>query len=85
MLEVWFGYRVFPFDRTIGKPLVAAVVTFATESVINGAVSPVGLRIPVLIVGGLVAYLGVLLALGLAPEERRLLDGALARLRARRP
>jgi O-antigen/teichoic acid export membrane protein len=84
VLEVWLAYRVFPFDRTFMKPVVAAVVAFAAESVINRTVSPVGVRIPVLIVGGLVSYLGTLLALGLAPEERRLLTSARDRLRVRR-
>ena len=84
VFEVWLGYRVFPFDRTVIKPLLAAAVTFAVESIINRVVAPVGLRIPVLIIGGLATYLGALLALGLAPEERRLLAGARERLRARR-
>jgi O-antigen/teichoic acid export membrane protein len=84
VFEVWLGFQVFPFDRTIIKPILAAAVTFATESAINRAVSPVGLRIPLLIVGGLLAYLGTLLALGLAPEERRLLASARARFLSRR-
>jgi O-antigen/teichoic acid export membrane protein len=84
ILEVWLGYRVFLFDRTIWKPIVAAAVIFGVESVINRLVGPAGLRIPVLIVAGLASYLGMLLALGLAPEERRLLASARERLRARR-
>jgi O-antigen/teichoic acid export membrane protein len=84
VLEVWLGYRVFPFDRTFVKPIVAAAATFAVESVINRVVGPVGLRIPLLIVAGLASYLGTLLALGLAPEERRLLASARARLQTPR-
>ena len=62
---------------------MAAAVTFAVESVINRIVSPIGVRIPVLIVAGLVSYLGLLLALGLAPEEQRLLASVRERLRRR--
>jgi O-antigen/teichoic acid export membrane protein len=85
VLEVWLGYQVLPFDRTVIKPLVAAAVMFAVESAINQVVGPVGVRIPALIVAGVVTYGVVLLVLGLAPEEKRLLDGARARIRARGP
>jgi hypothetical protein len=40
----------------------------------------VGIRVPLVIVTGLVIYLGTLLLLGLAPEERHLLAGIRARL-----
>jgi O-antigen/teichoic acid export membrane protein len=84
LVEVRLGFGAYPFDRTILKPFAAAAVALAVELVVTTFVSPTGIRVPLVIVGGLVSYLTTLLALGLAPEERRLLDTARERLRARR-
>jgi O-antigen/teichoic acid export membrane protein len=85
MIEVRIGFRVWPFDRTILKPLVAAAATLAAEVALGSKIASVGLRVPLVIVTGLVIYLGSLLALGLAPEERHLLAGVRARFVRRRP
>ena len=81
VVEVRLGFGVTPFDRTIVKPLAAAAVTLVAEWAVARQIAHVGLRVPLVIVTGLVAYAATLLALGLAPEERRLASGAWARLR----
>ncbi len=84
MIEVRVGFGVWPFDRTIFKPLAAAGVTLAAELALGQHIAAVGLRVPLILVTGLVAYGATLFALGLAPEERRLFAGAAARFRRRR-
>ena len=81
LIEVRMGFGVYPFDRTVGKPLAAAAVTLAVELALNSHVGPIGLRIPLVILAGLGCYVTTLGLLGLAPEEQRLVAGARARLR----
>ncbi len=81
-VRLWFG--IYPFDRTILKPLAAAAATLAVELALNSHVAPAGLRIPLVVVAGLVSYVTVLGVLGLAPEEARLVAGARAKLRGAR-
>ena len=83
-VEVRMGFGIYPFDRTILKPLGAATVALAVELALARQIAHVGLRVPLVIVTGLVLYVATLLALGLAPEERRLAHGAWTRLRAGR-
>ena len=73
-VRLWFG--IYPFDRTILKPLAAAAATLAVEVALDSHVAPAGLRIPLVIVAGLLAYVTTLGVLGLAPEEARLVAGA---------
>jgi O-antigen/teichoic acid export membrane protein len=81
LVEVRLGFGVYPFDKTILKPLAAAAATLAVELVLDARVAATGLRIPLVIVAGLFCYLTTLGLLGLSPEERRLVAGATARLR----
>ncbi len=81
-VRLWFG--IYPFDRTILKPLAAAAATLAVELALDSHVAPAGLRIPLVVVAGLVSYVTVLGLLGLAPEEARLVAGARAKLGASR-
>jgi O-antigen/teichoic acid export membrane protein len=75
VIQVWFLYRLHPYDATFIKPLVAAVV--AAMAVLSlGRWLPVGHNLFYTIIHILVlcaSYLGVLLLLGLAPEERTVL------------
>jgi O-antigen/teichoic acid export membrane protein len=82
LVEVRTIFGVYPFDRTILKPLTAAAVTFGLEFLLAAHLSNVAVRVPAVIVLGGACYLAVLLALGLDPEERRLAAGVGARLRA---
>jgi len=82
-VEVALEFGATPFDRTILKPLAALGAAALVELAVERTVTPLGLRIPLVVAGGLAAYLTALVALGLAPEERRLMAAAGARLRGR--
>ncbi|HSY38230.1 MAG TPA: polysaccharide biosynthesis C-terminal domain-containing protein, partial [Polyangia bacterium] len=81
LIEVRLGFGVYPFDKTVLKPLAAAATTLALELALDSHVAPTGVRIPLVIVAGLLCYVATLGLLGLAPEEQRLVAGARARLR----
>ena len=83
LIEVRLGFGVYPFDRTVLKPLAAAAVALAVELALDGRVTPTGLRVSLVSVAGLISYLAALRLLGLAPEEQRLVAGLGARLRTR--
>jgi len=84
LVQVRMIYGIYPFSPATLKPVAAGAVALGVELMIGRNVGPIGLRIPLVIVGGLVAYLGMLLGLGLAPEEKRLASSIRARL-SRRP
>ena len=81
-IEVRLAYGVYPFGWSILKPLAAAAVMLAVETGVDGQ-----------LVGrprrgsrsrssaGLASYLGALVALGLAPEDKQLIARIVARLR----
>jgi O-antigen/teichoic acid export membrane protein len=72
-VEVGMLQGVYPVRPSTLKPIAAALAMFAVETLISTRSGlPVGARIPSVIVAGLVAYVGALVALGLAPEEREL-------------
>lgn len=74
-IQVWFLYRLHPYDATFIKPLLAAVVA-AIIVLSLGRWLPVGVNLFYTIIHMLVlcaAYTGILLLLGLAPEERTIL------------
>jgi O-antigen/teichoic acid export membrane protein len=79
VLEVWYWNRVHAFGLPVAKPLIAAAATLVVELAVARLVGPVAARVVLLVLAGLATYLGALFALGLAPEERRLL----AKLRAK--
>jgi O-antigen/teichoic acid export membrane protein len=84
LLEVRLAFGIYPFDSTVLKPLAAAAATVGVELALNAHVAPSGVRIPLVIVSGLVCYVTALGLLGLAPEEQQLVTGARARLRSRK-
>ena len=81
LVEVRLGFGVYPFDKTVLKPLAAAAVTLVVELVLDRQITLTGVRVPLVIVAGLGCYLTTLVLLGLSPEEQRLAAGATARLR----
>ena len=85
LIEVRMIYRVYPVSRGALKPVAAGAVALGVELLLGSRVGPIGLRIPLVIVAGLVSYLAVLIALGLAPEERRLADSIWSRVRGHPP
>jgi len=84
VVELWFLEHVQPYDRMFLKP-IAAAATALVVGVAMRTVAPPGPRfVLVVIEGALVvsAYLGALVALGLAPKDRLVLEHAVGRLRA---
>jgi O-antigen/teichoic acid export membrane protein len=84
LFEVGLAFGAYPFDRTILKPLLSVAAAAAVELLAATYISTTALRVPLVIAGGLASYLTTLLALGLAPEERRLAEALRERIRARR-
>src|SRR6185369_12804688 len=74
MVEVRVLYGIFPFDRSTIKPFLAGALAFAAEQLVAHQVTPAAARILLVIAAGLASYLGAMIALGLAPEEKHLLD-----------
>jgi O-antigen/teichoic acid export membrane protein len=81
IVTVRLEHGASPIGWATLKPLAAAAAMLAVESWIGGHVAHVGRRIPLVIASGLLSYLGVLVALGLAPEDRRLFAGLWNRIR----
>jgi O-antigen/teichoic acid export membrane protein len=81
VVQVGLWLRIHPFAPSLWKPGLAVALAFAAESAVHAVVPNAALRIAAVIVAGLVVYGGALLAFGLPPEERRLFDRLLARLR----
>lgn len=82
LTEVFLILRVHPFHPSVGKPFISALVAFGLQALVGPMIHATALRIPALIVVGLGAYAAAMLALGLAPEDRRVVSGGLARARA---
>jgi len=85
LVQVRMIHGMYPFAWATLKPLAAGVTALGIELLVGRHVGPVGLRIPLVIAAGLVAYLTMLVILGLAPEEKRLAIGVWARVRGQRP
>jgi O-antigen/teichoic acid export membrane protein len=81
VVQVRLAHGVLPISWSTLKPFAAAAVMLAVESLVAGQVARPAARIPLAIVAGLASYLGALAALGLAPEDRRLLARVSARVR----
>jgi O-antigen/teichoic acid export membrane protein len=81
LVELRIIHGIYPFALPTMKPFVAGAIALAVDLALAGHIDRVALRVPLVIVAGLVSYLGVLVGLGLAPEERRLAEGVWARVR----
>jgi O-antigen/teichoic acid export membrane protein len=83
VVEVWLLERLLPYDRSFLKPAAAGAGAFAAGLVLQ-ATLPFGTGVPAAAVQGTVVvalYVVLLLALGLAPEDRLLVDRLLERAR----
>jgi O-antigen/teichoic acid export membrane protein len=82
LAEVWFFEHLFPFDRTFWKPGLAALIAYAAGLGLRqvhpggGGIIAVGAQ-SVLIMG---LFAGLLLLFRLEPEDRMIIDSALAKL-----
>lgn len=83
LVQVRMIHGIYPFGWATLKPLAAGGTALGLELLVGRHVGATGLRIPLVIVAGVVAYLTTLVLLGLAPEEKRLATNAWARLRGR--
>ncbi len=81
-VEIWFIFRLVPWDRTFLKPLAAFGLGCgaggAVLALLRPVLGPIATAVPAAAAAGLV-FAGVLWAAGLEPEDRDLL----ARVRAR--
>jgi len=80
-VEAWMFERVHPFTPALLKPLAAALVAFTVEYALRASLAASPVRVTAVIVCGVVSYLGTLVALGLAPEEREVARKLVGRLR----
>ena len=83
LVQLRIIHGIYPFTLATLKPVAAGAAALAVELAIVGHVDRVALRVPLVIVAGLVCYLGALAGLGLPAEDRKLVDGAFARMRRR--
>ncbi|HXU00006.1 MAG TPA: oligosaccharide flippase family protein [Polyangia bacterium] len=83
VVQVFLAHRILPLSRALLKPLAAAAAMLVVELWIVHHIAHMAQRIPLAIVGGLLSYLGALVALGLAPEDKRLLADIWNRVRPR--
>jgi O-antigen/teichoic acid export membrane protein len=82
-VEVRLTQGISPMGWSILKPFAAGAIALGLELAVGRWIDPPALRVPLVIIVGLVSYLGVLAALRLAPEDRRLLESAWRRVRSR--
>jgi O-antigen/teichoic acid export membrane protein len=85
LIEVRVLERIQPYDRTFWKPVVAAVGALVVGIVVQGFL-PVGSHLGRLVLeGGLVGlvYVGLIFLLGLAPDDRLVLERAWAKVTKR--
>ena len=80
-IQAWILERVHPFTAAQLKPIAAAVAALGVESAIHRGLAPGSARVVSVIAVGVASYLAVLLALGLAREERDGLQRLMSRLR----
>lgn len=82
ILEVWFLERILPFDRDWWKPAIAGAGAFVLGLALRSATGTGADLGPAILQGLLVgaAYVGMVLALGLAPEDRTILGRTLGRV-----
>jgi O-antigen/teichoic acid export membrane protein len=82
VIEVYVLEHVHPYDRTFVKPVVAGVLAGIGGLVLRAVAPPVGI-VPGLVQGTLVSlvFIGLVLAMGLEPEDRLIVERLWARVR----
>jgi O-antigen/teichoic acid export membrane protein len=81
LAEVWVLERLWPYDRTFIKPVVAGVLGLLGGLALR-AWMPIERPLPALIQASVVVagYVGLLLALGMEPQDRAIVDRGLLRI-----
>jgi O-antigen/teichoic acid export membrane protein len=81
-LEVFFLFRLTPYNKMILKPLLAgllaATVAYTLKTWLLDTETLIGTLLGMLVLGG--AYIGTIVALGLSAEDRLILDRLFSRL-----
>jgi O-antigen/teichoic acid export membrane protein len=82
LIEVFVLFRLLPFDASVLKPVTAGLAGLIAALAVNQLIAAVAYPLDVVISASalLAVYLGTIVLLGLAPEDR----AVLARLRRRR-
>jgi O-antigen/teichoic acid export membrane protein len=86
VIEVWLLERVQPYDRTYWKPIIAGVVAAAFAVMVRAALPPDDRFVVAAVEGALVVavYGATIALLGLAPEDRMVVDRAIGSIRRSR-
>jgi len=81
IIEVAAWQKVHPFAPALCKPVAAGAIAFAVMMLLQ-RVLPFGwIRLAGVMIAGVISYGVTLLALGLPPEEKKMFERALSRLR----
>jgi O-antigen/teichoic acid export membrane protein len=82
IVEMWVLERLLPFDASSWKPVVAGTVAFATGVTLNGVLPLPSSFATMLLLAPVVCavYAGILVAVGLPPEDRLVIGRAFAKL-----
>jgi O-antigen/teichoic acid export membrane protein len=81
IVEVAAWQRIHPFSTRLLKPLGAGLASFVVMTLIHRVLPPGWVRVTGVLVASVVSYGGLLVAMGLPPEEKRMFDRITARLR----
>jgi hypothetical protein len=82
IIQVRLAHGVYPISRSTLKPLVSTAVMLAVEMGVDAQLAGWAGRVPLAIAAGLVSFLAVNTALGLAPEDKQLIARIAARVRS---
>jgi O-antigen/teichoic acid export membrane protein len=87
LIEVFVLFRLLPFDASVLKPVIAGLAGLLAALVVNQFESSLALPFYAAISATtlLVVYIGMILLLGLAPEDRAVLAGMRRRMGNRLP
>jgi O-antigen/teichoic acid export membrane protein len=81
IIEVALWQRIHPFGAALLKPVVAGAVAFGAMTLLHAVLPHGWVRVTGVILAGTASYGGLLLAMGLPPEEKRIFQRLTARLR----
>jgi len=85
IIEVAAWQRIHPFAPALLKPVVAGLCSFGAMTLLHALLPAGWMRVTGVLAAGVVSYGGLLLAMGLPPEERRIFQRLTARLTGRAP
>lgn len=77
LVEVWFLFKIQPYNAGFLKPVAAAVTAFAVSMAAKSFLLPAETTLQIIIHGVilLVTYFGIILAMGISPEDKAIFSG----------